>query len=98
MTVTKEQRAREMIALGSKMEQAYLHQWVGREAYVLAEEPVKDRASWMQGYTAEYVRVEFPGSETLSGQMVGVRLEENGEGSLRGACCRKRFCEQNRKA
>ena len=54
----KEQRARELIALGETVGRRYREGFVDREVEVLLEEPLPNGA-WV-GYTPEYLRVELP--------------------------------------
>ena len=51
----KHQRAQELIALGNKLEQAYVQNMVGSAREVLFERMAKD--GLCEGYTGEYVRV-----------------------------------------
>lgn len=53
----KEQRARELIALGNVVANAYRESWLGQKAWVLVEE--KENDAWV-GYTPEYIRVQLP--------------------------------------
>ena len=53
----KEQRTRELIALGEETAAAYQQQWVGHSATVLIEE--KRAGGWF-GYTPEYIPVTLP--------------------------------------
>lgn len=74
----REERAREIIALGERLEAAYITKWVGRQCEVLFEEACPEGAV---GYTPEYIRVAAngtPGSiqtvcieKALSGHAVG---------------------------
>ncbi len=68
----KEQRARELIALGDHAARQYRETWLGREALLLPEE--KNNGCW-EGYTPEYIRVTLPPeAECRSGHTVRVRL------------------------
>lgn len=68
----REERARELIALGDRVAKQYLAQWVGRTASFLPEELENGR--WA-GYTREYIRVFLPKeSACQSGVAVPVRL------------------------
>lgn len=66
----KEQRARELIALGEEVAQAYHAQWVGQTVSVLFEEPCGDDL-W-EGYTPEYLRVVAP--HACQGKILPVRV------------------------
>ena len=68
----KEQRARELIALGESVAAKYHAQWIGRETTVLLEEKHGD--VWI-GYTPEYIAVTVSDCPVCrSGAMVNVRL------------------------
>ncbi len=69
----KEQRTRELIALGEEVGEAYHQQWLGKEAPVLLEEQHGDR--WV-GYTPEYIQVAVAACPRCAqGRTVQVRLE-----------------------
>ena len=68
----KEQRARELIALGRSVAQKYLETWTGLETTLIPEE--KAGACW-EGYTPEYIRVRLCDSDhCLPGKPVRIRL------------------------
>lgn len=68
----KEQRARELIALGDETALAYRARWIGRSAPVLVEE--KQNGCWL-GYTPEYIQVTLPDCPACRpGQVVSARL------------------------
>ncbi len=68
----KEQRARELIALGDETSLAYRARWIGRSAPVLVEE--KQNGRWL-GYTPEYIQVTLPDCPACRpGQVVSARL------------------------
>ncbi len=75
----KEQRTRELIALGEETAAAYRSMWLGRESTVLIEEMAD--GAW-QGYTPEYIHVTLPDCPAcVPGRIVNVRLTaEKGEG------------------
>ncbi len=77
----KEQRTRELIALGEETAAAYRQMWLGRESTVLIEE--KADGFW-QGYTPEYIHVTLPDCPAcIPGRIVNVRLTaEKGEGMV----------------
>lgn len=79
----KEQRARELIALGEETARAYREKWVGRQVSVLFEEPRED-GLW-EGYTPEYIRMLVPGG--AQGCILPVRVTGlDGEGLLGEIC------------
>ena len=68
----KEDRARQLIALGESVAAAYLQQWFGRTSVILPEEKV--RGCW-EGYTPEYIRVRLPKeADCVSGEPLRVTL------------------------
>ncbi len=68
----KEQRTRELIALGEETAAAYQAQWLGRETTVLIEERI---GGLWHGYTPEYIPVTLPDCPACApGRMVNVRL------------------------
>ena len=78
----KEQRARELIALGEEVSRRYRQGWIGRETDVLLEE--NQDGAWM-GYTPEYIPVTLPECPACSaGAMLRVRLTELTQEGMRG--------------
>ncbi|MCL2810533.1 MAG: tRNA (N(6)-L-threonylcarbamoyladenosine(37)-C(2))-methylthiotransferase MtaB [Clostridia bacterium] len=60
----REERARELIAQGRRLQRAYLQGLLGVTREVLIEELVPERGEgWAAGYTPEYVRVLLPGGQ-----------------------------------
>jgi len=57
----KERRARELIALGKRLEEAYLRAQTGTAQLVLAEECGE---GFCEGYAGNYIRVRYPGAFT----------------------------------
>ncbi|MGN1021794.1 MAG: tRNA (N(6)-L-threonylcarbamoyladenosine(37)-C(2))-methylthiotransferase MtaB [Aristaeellaceae bacterium] len=71
-TALKEQRTRELIALGEETARAYRESWLGLSAPVLLEERTAD--GWV-GYTPEYIQVTLPDCPACrQGLLVDVRL------------------------
>lgn len=76
----KEQRARELIALGEQVARRYLESWKNMDTVLLPEEKV--HGCW-EGYTPEYIRVTLPPDAECSGGMLcPVRLTEPGAGGM----------------
>ena len=68
----KEERCRELIALGNIMTERYLQSWTGRETVFLPEERIG--GCW-EGYTPEYIRVRLNSeAECVQGRPVRIRL------------------------
>jgi len=82
----KEKRSHELIALGHKLEQAFMEKFVGRQVSVLFEEEHPDMKGCYEGYTDQYVRVIAPGGPELEGKILPVEIYKvNTEGdSLAG--------------
>ncbi len=68
----KEQRTRELIALGEETAAAYQAQWVGQESTVLIEEKI---GNMWHGYTPEYIPVIIADCPAcVPGRIVSVKL------------------------
>ena len=68
----KEQRARELIALGRNVARKYLETWTGLDTTLIPEEKIG--ACW-EGYTPEYIRVRLRETDQcLPGKPVRIRL------------------------
>ena len=81
-TALKEQRTRELIALGDETARAYRESWLGRTAPVLLEERTED--GWV-GYTPEYIQVTLPDCPACrQGALVDVRLTALREEGMAG--------------
>ena len=65
----KNSRARELIALGNKLEASYAKELIGQDAEVLFEQPAGD--GLCEGYTKTYVRVR---AQAQPGEMKTVRI------------------------
>ena len=78
----KEQRARELIALGRSVAQKYLETWTGLETTLIPEE--KQGACW-EGYTPEYIRVRLRENDHCQpGRPVRIRLLKAGPRFMSG--------------
>ena len=82
----KEERARELIALGEETARAYRERWVGRTVQVLFEENACDNL-W-EGYTPEYIRVTAPGGR--QGAIMPVKVSCCRGDGLLGEICETR--------
>ncbi|HWR23056.1 MAG TPA: tRNA (N(6)-L-threonylcarbamoyladenosine(37)-C(2))-methylthiotransferase MtaB [Feifaniaceae bacterium] len=71
----KERRAHELIALGERMERAYLREQIGTVQLVLSEET---DGKLSEGYAGNYVRVRYPGGGAGALERVTVTGMEDG--------------------
>ena len=78
----KENRARELIALGRQVAREYLQTWIGLESDFLPEEEID--GCW-EGYTPEYIRVRLESKASCrSGNPVRIRLLGINASGMRG--------------
>jgi threonylcarbamoyladenosine tRNA methylthiotransferase MtaB len=80
----KERRSRELIALGHRLEQAFMERFVGSEVTVLFEEESADKDGYFEGYTDHYLRVIASGGPELEGRILPVLIERMGDSCLIG--------------
>ncbi|HBV98126.1 MAG: RNA modification enzyme MiaB [Peptococcaceae bacterium BICA1-7] len=80
----KERRSKMLIELGSVLAGEFASHYIGREVEVLVEDLADGRPGMLQGHTANYLLVIFPGEERLKGQFVRVRAESVSGGTLQG--------------
>ena len=79
----KEQRARELIALGEETARRYRQLWLGETAEVLPED--RDAGGNWLGYTPEYIQVTLPQDSRLrQGLPVIARLTEITDDGMKG--------------
>ncbi|MFX4263384.1 tRNA (N(6)-L-threonylcarbamoyladenosine(37)-C(2))-methylthiotransferase MtaB [Pelotomaculum propionicicum] len=72
----KDERSRKLIQLGKKLTAQFARSHLGQDLSVLAEQPVQDAAGYFEGHTDNYIKVVFPGTEGLAGQIVRVKAEK----------------------
>lgn len=80
----KEERSRALIELGGQMAAEYAGSFVGKVREVLAEEYYDEEYLLYQGFTDNYLKVIFPGNNTLRGSMVRVYIEKLSGENLKG--------------
>lgn len=80
----KEERSKKLIALGKELFIQFASCYLGKNVEVLVEESVDGRPGMMQGHTANYLLVSFPGGPELRRKFVEVRPEKLFMGSLTG--------------
>lgn len=79
----KERRSKRLLGLGARMAGEFHARFVGKTVQVLAER-ADVGTGLLEGLTGNYIRVLFPGSETLSGELVPVRITAAGPEHLSG--------------
>lgn len=72
----KKQRSQQLAQLEQQQRGHYFQRLVGRQLQVLAESTVADQAGWLQGTSARYATVRFPGPAEWIGQLVSVEAEQ----------------------
>lgn len=78
----KERRSKKLISLGEKMAENFAKNFIGTEQEVLAEEYYDQEKGLYQGFTDNYLKVIFPGSDKNRGDLLKVRIEELKNGVL----------------
>ncbi|MCL6634759.1 MAG: tRNA (N(6)-L-threonylcarbamoyladenosine(37)-C(2))-methylthiotransferase MtaB [Peptococcaceae bacterium] len=84
----KEERSRKLIQLGEILAARFASSHLGLELDVLVEQPFGDDGQLYEGLTDNYLKVAFPGHESLRGEMVRVKA-----GRLRGAVLEGRIIQ-----
>ena len=72
----KKQRGQQLAQLEQQQRGHFFQRLVGRQLQVLAESTVADQAGWLQGTSARYATVRFPGPAEWIGQLVSVEAEQ----------------------
>ena len=80
----KEQRSHELIALGEELALQFHQRFVGRTLAVLAEAEGETEPGWLEGYTANYIRVRLPAGDELKGTVIPVRISGAGAEGCQG--------------
>jgi threonylcarbamoyladenosine tRNA methylthiotransferase MtaB len=70
----KEERSREMIALGEELALNFHRQHLGQTLLVMTELEAEADTGWLEGYTHNYIRVWLPGGDELRGTLIPVKL------------------------
>ncbi len=81
----KSRRLQEVQALQKRISRAIMTGWEGRTAEVLVEGPSKRDATWLTGRLSQHWVVNFPGPESLTGQLVDVHVDQAYSNSLAGS-------------
>lgn len=72
----KKQRGQQLAQLEQQQRGHYFQRLVGRQLQVLVESTVGDQPGWLQGTSARYATVRFPGPAEWIGQLVSVEAEQ----------------------
>jgi len=82
----KQDRVHRLIDLSEEMQLAYASRFVGQELEIIPERYVQgpDGQDLVSGYTDNYLQVVVPGDETLIGQIIKVRITEEGVNECKG--------------
>ncbi len=72
----KEERSDRLIVLGEDLYSRFASRYLGRDVEVLAEEGAHCCPGMIQGHTANYLLVAFPGDPGLKGKFVRVSLQK----------------------
>lgn len=71
----KEERSKRLIALGNRLAGKFAQGQVGKKVTVLVEQPHEKNHSLWEGHTDTYLKVIFPGTESLRGELVQVQVD-----------------------
>lgn len=74
------QRVQRLIEFSEELHRAYCGRYAGSERRVLVERIGKDGMA--EGFTDNYIKVQFPAAQCCSGQIVPVRLEGEVQGEV----------------
>ncbi|RYD03391.1 hypothetical protein N752_19630 [Desulforamulus aquiferis] len=80
----KESRSKRLIDLGKELSHNFAFQQVGRIVEVLVEQPHEQDLELWEGHTDTYLKVIFPGDQSLKGEIVRVELIGTEESLLKG--------------
>ncbi|WAA11506.1 tRNA (N(6)-L-threonylcarbamoyladenosine(37)-C(2))-methylthiotransferase MtaB [Fervidibacillus halotolerans] len=76
----KERRVHRLISLSDRLANQYTSRFEGKELEVIPEGVYKEDAkgTFLEGYSDNYIKVVFPGSEEMIGQIVRVKITKAG--------------------
>ncbi|MEG6520770.1 tRNA (N(6)-L-threonylcarbamoyladenosine(37)-C(2))-methylthiotransferase MtaB [Desulfotomaculum sp. 1211_IL3151] len=80
----KEERSKRLIELGNHLASKFAQGQVGKKITVLVEQPHEKNHSLWEGHTDTYLKVIFPGDESLRGELIEVQIEAVEESVLKG--------------
>jgi len=80
----KEERSDRMIELSRKSTLKFNRSYIGRTMPVLFEQEIKSKEGFIEGLTANYIRVLSKGDNKLYGEILDVKLEEASEDYIIG--------------
>lgn len=78
------ERAKLLRALGFRKREEFVEGFIGERVRVLVERSRDSRTRALTGYTGNYIRVFFPGSDGLMGKMVSVKICKQAHGRVYG--------------
>ncbi|MEC9003046.1 MAG: tRNA (N(6)-L-threonylcarbamoyladenosine(37)-C(2))-methylthiotransferase MtaB [Planctomycetota bacterium] len=73
----KKQRGQQLAQLEQQQRGHYFQRLVGRQLQVLVESAVANQPGWLQGTSARYATVRFPGPAEWIGQLISVEAEQS---------------------
>lgn len=76
----KSHRSKNLIKLGEELSQKFNSKFLGKTLKVLYEMETDDEASYLEGYTSNYIRVKSKGNTGIAGQIIEtniISLEED---------------------
>ncbi|HZK35155.1 MAG TPA: tRNA (N(6)-L-threonylcarbamoyladenosine(37)-C(2))-methylthiotransferase MtaB [Bacillota bacterium] len=84
----KEDRSRQLIELGHRMEKSYLEHFIGKTENVLIEKMSLDKEGYCEGYTDHYIRVLTPSDGAIVNSLLPVNLKSISGNYIRGSVAR----------
>lgn len=95
----KNDRVRRLISLSDQLAKEYASQFENEILEVIPEEPFKEQPNnnLFVGYTDNYLKVIFPGSEAMVGEIVKVKIKEAGYPYCKGECIPEEFVKYEQK-
>ncbi|BCV20566.1 tRNA (N(6)-L-threonylcarbamoyladenosine(37)-C(2))-methylthiotransferase MtaB [Moorella sp. Hama-1] len=72
----KKDREKRLLQIGRHLSRQYARSFLGQVLEVLVEGPLPGYPGYQEGLTGNYLRVAFPASADLTGQLLPVRLQE----------------------
>lgn len=73
---TKEERSRLLLELSERKEREFNSTFIGKTMEVLFEQELKNKTNWLEGHTANFIKVEIVGKNDFIGKFMQVKLQE----------------------